>query len=196
MADYSDLDPSILKASLTDGNGNLKPSITTSSYTGGIPSSAADLKASIRYPDGRLKWAKGDGSLKDAILSGVTGGGGGGGPADGSQDFTYPIADSIMTSDLLTSGDTAYDMWGLNRIRKVSLFGYLFFNSAAEATAFKSTISTLIYDNGGSNYPWTISLASATAGVDGTYGDYLASTSWGSNIFNAGAGPVTLSWTI
>jgi hypothetical protein len=52
--DYSDLDPAILKPSLSDGT-DLKPSITTDSYSGGPPSAPGDLKPSVVYPDGRIK---------------------------------------------------------------------------------------------------------------------------------------------
>jgi hypothetical protein len=52
--DYSDLDPAILKPSLSDGT-DLKPSITTDSYSGGTPSAPGDLKPSVLYPDGRIK---------------------------------------------------------------------------------------------------------------------------------------------
>lgn len=55
MVDFSQLDPSRLKPGLTDGNGNLKPSLVTSSYAGGVPASASDLKPSLVYPDGRLR---------------------------------------------------------------------------------------------------------------------------------------------
>jgi hypothetical protein len=54
MTDYSDLDPAALKPSLSDGT-DLKPSITTDSYSGGTPSAPGDLKPSIVYPDGRVK---------------------------------------------------------------------------------------------------------------------------------------------
>ena len=54
MADYSDLIPANLRASVSDGT-NLKPSITTSSYAGGTPAAAGDLKRSIAYADGTLK---------------------------------------------------------------------------------------------------------------------------------------------
>lgn len=54
MADYTDLDPTLLRASVSDGT-NLKPSLTTSSYAGGTPAAAADLKPSIAYADGTLK---------------------------------------------------------------------------------------------------------------------------------------------
>lgn len=54
MADYSDLDPTLLRPSVSDGT-NLKPSITTNGYSGGTPSAATDLKRSICYADGTLK---------------------------------------------------------------------------------------------------------------------------------------------
>lgn len=55
MPDYSDFDPAKLKPSLVDGEGNLKPSLTTDSYSGGVPTSAGDLKPSLVNADGSLK---------------------------------------------------------------------------------------------------------------------------------------------
>ena len=54
MSDFSDLIPANLKPSVSDGV-NLKPSITTSNYTGGTPTAANQVKPSIMYSDGRLK---------------------------------------------------------------------------------------------------------------------------------------------
>jgi len=54
MADYTDLIPANLRASVSDGT-NLKPSITTTAYGGGTPSAANEVKRSIMYADGTLK---------------------------------------------------------------------------------------------------------------------------------------------
>ena len=76
MADYSDLDPAALRASLSDGT-RLKKSITTDLYTGGTPSAANQVKPSIMYADGTLKESitYADGTLKPSWL--IAGGGGG-----------------------------------------------------------------------------------------------------------------------
>ncbi|QDV26919.1 hypothetical protein [Aureliella helgolandensis] len=55
MPDYSDLDPNRLKPGLTDGSGNLKPSLVTPDYTGGTPDSASEVKPSLIRPDGSLR---------------------------------------------------------------------------------------------------------------------------------------------
>jgi PKD repeat protein len=75
MADYSDLIPANLRASLSDGT-RLKPSITTSAYTGGTPSAANQVKRSVVYADGTVKpsMAYADGTLKPSVL--IAGGGG------------------------------------------------------------------------------------------------------------------------
>lgn len=49
------LDPAVLKPSLTDGNGNLRHSLVTSLYNGGIPTNAAELRPSLVTADGKLK---------------------------------------------------------------------------------------------------------------------------------------------
>ena len=69
MADYSDLDPTALRASLSDGT-NLKKSITTALYTSGTPSAANQVKPSIMYADGTLKESitYADGTLKPSWL--------------------------------------------------------------------------------------------------------------------------------
>jgi hypothetical protein len=54
VADYSDLDPTALRASLSDGT-RLKKSITTDLYTSGTPTAANQVKPSIMYPSGTLK---------------------------------------------------------------------------------------------------------------------------------------------
>ena len=54
MADYSDLVPAYLRPSVSDGT-RLKPSITTSNYSGGTPSAADEVKPSLMYADGTLK---------------------------------------------------------------------------------------------------------------------------------------------
>lgn len=64
----SDLDPSVLKPSLSDGT-NLKPSITTSAYTGGTPSSASEVKPGLL--DGESlnpSLSDGSGNLKPGLL--------------------------------------------------------------------------------------------------------------------------------
>lgn len=76
MADYSDLDPTALRASLSDGT-RLKKSITTDLYTGGTPSAANQVKPSIMYADGTLKESitYADGTLKPSWLIAGSGGG-------------------------------------------------------------------------------------------------------------------------
>ena len=54
MPDYSDLDPSLLKASISYGD-RLKESITTELYTTGTPTAANQIQRSIMYEDGTLK---------------------------------------------------------------------------------------------------------------------------------------------
>jgi hypothetical protein len=68
VADYSDLDPAALRASLSDGT-RLKKSITTDLYTGGTPSAANQVKPSIMYADGTLKESVtyADGTLKTVL---------------------------------------------------------------------------------------------------------------------------------
>ena len=51
----SSLDPSTLKPCLIDASGNLKPGLTTSSYSGGTPSNASELKPGLVDSDGNLK---------------------------------------------------------------------------------------------------------------------------------------------
>jgi hypothetical protein len=68
MAQYSDLDPTRCRPSVSDGT-NLKPSLTTSGYSGGTPTAATDLKRSIVYPDGTLKQSIADATdLKRCML--------------------------------------------------------------------------------------------------------------------------------
>jgi hypothetical protein len=68
MAQYSDLDPTRCRPSISDGT-NLKPSLTTSGYSGGTPAAATDLKRSIVYPDGTLKQSIADATdLKRCML--------------------------------------------------------------------------------------------------------------------------------
>lgn len=55
MADFSDLVPGLAKPSLVDGDGNLKPSITTDAYVGGVPWAANQVKASVVHPNGEVK---------------------------------------------------------------------------------------------------------------------------------------------
>lgn len=66
--DYSDLNPEVLRRGLVDGNGNLKPGLVTPEYTGGTPSAAGEIKASLRNADGTLKAGliRGD-QLKESI---------------------------------------------------------------------------------------------------------------------------------
>ena len=63
------LDPSLLKPGLVDG-ANLKPSLVTTSYAGGTPSAASELKPGLVGADGNLKpsLVNADGSLKSGLL--------------------------------------------------------------------------------------------------------------------------------
>lgn len=68
--EYLMMDPTILKAGLSDGT-NLKRDLTTASYTGGVPSSGQDLKATWMNPNNRdllracvKNW---DGKLKPSL---------------------------------------------------------------------------------------------------------------------------------
>lgn len=69
MPNYSDLDPAKLKPGLTDGNGNLKPSLTTPLYTGGKPTNANQVKRSIVDAAGNLRAGLvHDGKIKRSLL--------------------------------------------------------------------------------------------------------------------------------
>lgn len=70
MANPSDLIPSQLKPAWVDADGNLKPSLTRSSYSGGTPTAASDLKPSLLKPDGTLKNSllNAAGTLKPAVM--------------------------------------------------------------------------------------------------------------------------------
>lgn len=67
--DVSLLDPSILKPSLTDGNGNLRQSLVTSLYSGGIPSNANEIRPGLLLGD-KLKPSllDSEGNLKPGLL--------------------------------------------------------------------------------------------------------------------------------
>lgn len=54
MPNYSDLNPAALKPAWSDGT-NLKAALTTSNYSGGTPSAANEVKASLLNADGSLK---------------------------------------------------------------------------------------------------------------------------------------------
>lgn len=100
MADYTDLDPTLLRASVSDGT-NLKPSITTSSYGGGTPSAAADLKRSIAYADGTLKPSIADsiGVKASWLLAGSA-------RPPGGAAATYPVAILAHQETSGTAGQT------------------------------------------------------------------------------------------
>jgi len=92
MAQYSDLDPTRLKASLSDGT-DLKPSITTSGYAGGTPAAVTDLKPSICYADGTLKQSIADDTdIKPGLLIA--------GAARGNPYTTAGVADTNIARHL------------------------------------------------------------------------------------------------
>lgn len=106
MADYSDLDPTALRASLSDGT-RLKKSITTDLYTGGTPSAANQVKPSIMYADGTLKESitYADGTLKPSWL--IAGSGGGGAVAEGKVLQVQQVtAGKATTSAVIALDDT------------------------------------------------------------------------------------------
>jgi len=104
VADYSDLDPTALRASLSDGT-RLKKSITTDLYTGGTPSAANQVKRSIMYADGTLKESVtyADGTLKPSWLIA-----GGGGAAPSTDFITTWNGTATQTLTMPTTG-TGYD---------------------------------------------------------------------------------------
>lgn len=107
MADYSDLDPTTLRRSLSDGT-RLKKSITTALYTGGTPSAANQVKPSIMYPDGTLKESVtyADGTLKPSWL--IAGGGGGTWtPADITTKGWWDASDATT----ITEAANAVSQW-------------------------------------------------------------------------------------
>jgi len=69
MVNWTRFVPAFLRDAFKDSSGNLKPSVTTDSYTGGNPDGPEDLKPSIVNPDGSLKdgLCLGD-DLKPSIL--------------------------------------------------------------------------------------------------------------------------------
>lgn len=69
MANPSDLIPSQLKPAWVDADGNLKPSLTRSSYSGGTPT-ANDLKPSLLSGSVLKPALSKDGSLKASLTSG------------------------------------------------------------------------------------------------------------------------------
>ncbi len=69
MSNVSLLDPSVLKAGLTDGM-NLKPSLTTDAYSGGIPQASSEIKPGLLGTDGNLAGGllTRNGQLKQSLL--------------------------------------------------------------------------------------------------------------------------------
>ena len=73
MATFADHDPSKLKPSWVDKNGDLKPSLVTNLYVGGTPTAANQVKPSLIYPDGRLREGiANELGLKRSLLKPVT----------------------------------------------------------------------------------------------------------------------------
>ena len=117
MADYSDLDPTALRRSVSDGT-RLKKSITTDLYTGGTPTAANQVKRSIMYADGTLKESIANASgLKPSWL--VAGGGGGGAwsPSDLGADLLawYDASDAGTVTESAGSVSQWDDKSGNNR---------------------------------------------------------------------------------
>jgi len=96
MADYSDLVPAYLRPSVSDGT-RLKPSITTSNYSGGTPSAADEVKPSLMYADGTLKESVADavGLKASWLLAGSP-----------RPPNTAPVASSVAFTGTQTVGET------------------------------------------------------------------------------------------
>lgn len=96
MADYSDLVPAYLRPSVSDGT-RLKPSITTSNYSGGTPSAANEVKPSLMYADGTLKESVADavGLKASWLLAGSP-----------RPPNTAPVASSVAFTGTETVGET------------------------------------------------------------------------------------------
>ncbi|MCA9259657.1 MAG: hypothetical protein KDA61_10680 [Planctomycetales bacterium] len=64
------LDPALLRADWVDHEGNLKPALVTSLYSGGTPTNANQLKPCLTTAEGKLKPSLLDheGNLKSSLL--------------------------------------------------------------------------------------------------------------------------------
>lgn len=112
MIDHSYFNPVRLKANLVqdDGSGGLRlrPSLVTSSYSGGVPASAADIKPGIVYPDGRVREGRTHGNdlrstlLKSDRFAGVF---------DGTAYAEIPHAADLSFGDGVTDSPFSISAW-------------------------------------------------------------------------------------
>jgi hypothetical protein len=111
MTNVNKFNPSVLKPSLVDADGNLKPSITTDAYVSGAATDG-DLKASLIDSAGNIKscWLDADGNIKPSASNGSDNGDGGGGALTIGEIKPQLMGDgaSVSVSPAATGGTTPY----------------------------------------------------------------------------------------
>ncbi len=133
MADHTAFNPALLKPGLVDAAGNLKPSLTTSTYSGGTPSAATDLKPGIIRPDGTIREGLVDANdnLKPSLLS--SGGLLGELSFDGVDDF---LAEDTNVIRLILQETNSWSFSGRVKFTGLAETKYIAVARTASADAF------------------------------------------------------------